>query len=128
MRASDSRRPERSRGRAVRSAMRAGDALDVRHVAQPCVERAVRPVARLAAELLDRFVAGGDDRAVAKRMVQPLPQQPAAHAGRAPVDPAQQRRCRRAAQRLGELEVAPRRRIHAEIEPVALGRERDDVR
>ena len=104
-----------------------GDALDVRHVTQPCVERAVRPVARLAAELLDRFVAGGDDRAVAKRMVEPLPQQPAAHAGRAPVDPAHQRRCRRAAQRLGELEVAARRRIHAEIEPVALGRERDDV-
>ena len=60
-------------------------------------------------------------------MVQPLPQQAAAHAGRAAVDAAHQRRGWRAAQRLGELEVAARRGVHTEIEAVTLGHECDDV-
>ena len=67
-------------------------------------------------------MACGEQRAVPQRMMQPVPQQPAAHAACAFVEQRKQRRRGLAAQGLGELEVAPGCGVHAQILPGALGR------
>ena len=70
---------------------------------------------------VDGIVPGGERRAVAQRVMQPVAQQAAAHAGRAFVEQREQRRRRLAAQRLGELEVAPRGGVQAHVFAGALG-------
>jgi hypothetical protein len=56
-----------------------------------------------------------------------MAQQAAPHAGDARVDLAEQRRRGRAPQRLGELEVATRRGIQAQVLVAAFGKEGDDM-
>ena len=51
----------------------------------------------------------------AQRMREPVPQQPAARRGGAAVEQRQQRRRRLAAQRLGDLEIAPRRGVEQQM-------------
>ncbi len=52
---------------------------------------------------------------VAQRVVQPMPQQTAAHVAGAGVQQGKQRRRRLAAQGLADFQIAPRGRIHAHI-------------
>src|SRR5436853_7599020 len=61
-------------------------------------------------------------------MVQPVTQQPAAHAGGAFIEQREKARRRLAAQGLGELEVAARGRVEAQVFACALGRDRGHVR
>src|SRR5438876_4998375 len=60
--------------------------------------------------------------------MQPETKEPAAHAGRAFVEQGEQGRRRLAAQRLGELEIAARRRIEPHVLAGALGLHRGNVR
>src|SRR5258707_2492151 len=64
---------------------------------------------------------------VSERLVQPMPQQAAAHAAGAFVELREKRRRGLAAQGLADLEVAPRRRIEPHILAGALGGHRADV-
>ncbi len=68
-----------------------------------------------------------EDFAVAQGMVQPVPQQARAHAGGGGVEHAQQRRRGLAAQRFGELQVAPRGGVELDELAVALGVDRLDM-
>ena len=62
-------------------------------------------------QLFDAFVALGGLHTIAQRMMQPVPQAPAAHRRCAMVEQFEQRRPVFAAQRLGDLQVAARDRI-----------------
>ena len=88
------------------------DALDVDRPAQafrqPSHDGAV------ASQRIDRVVTRRSLRLVAQRLREPLAQQPAAGNRRACVEQRAQRRCRVAAERLRDLEVAPRRRIESD--------------
>ena len=105
------------RGRAGAPAQRdaRGDALDVgaagaerrAGVCDAASQRARRPHAWRARE----------SGAVAQRMVQPVAQQPAAHAGGAGVEQREQRRRAARRDRLGDLEVAARRRVQRTNSP-----------
>ena len=99
------------------------DALDVREAAQQRVD-----FGKTLFKRRNGIVPHRKRAAVAQRMVQPVAQAPAAHAGGALIEQREQRRRRLAAQRLGELEVAPRRRIEAQVLATALGGKRRNVR
>ena len=124
-----SRRPDEiARPRRLQRDAR-GDALDVRALPRAC--RAARREGRCRQSpirLRHGIVARREHGAVAQRMVQRVAQEAAAHAGRAGVEQREQRRRRLAAYRLGELEVAPRRRVHAHVGALVLDGERFDVR
>ena len=105
-----------------------GDALDVD--ACPATMRAQRDAGlhrRSARSTASSRALTALSRSV-QRMVQRVAQQPAAHAGRAGIEQREQRRRGVAAQGLGELEVAPRRRVHAHEGALLLDHERLDVR
>ena len=89
-----------------------GDALDVGGVSELRVQRAAR--ARIVDPRGDARVPGGRRVLRAQRMREPLPQHPAARRGRASVEQRQERRGGLAAQRLGDLEIAPRRVVERE--------------
>ena len=76
----------------------------------------------------DGFMPGNQNSLVPQRVVQPVAQQPAAHAGGALVQQREQRRRGLAAQRFGDFQVAARRRVHAQVFARALGAHRADVR
>ncbi len=110
-----SRRLDRSRGRADSSARRP-------------VIRSTSAICRSAERRLSRPAFGGavEQRADclmarlrgdrrARRMMQPMAQQAAAHRGAAGVEQRIERRRFGAAQRLGEFEIAPRRRIEPDV-------------
>ena len=112
IRTSDSRRPERSRGRADRNAIRAADALDVRDAAKRRMQRAIRPLARFAAERATaswraattaRSRSGWCNQCRSSRLPMPV-----AHR----VEQRHSVGAGVAAERLGELEVAAGRRVH----------------
>src|SRR3989442_10122022 len=78
-------------------------------------------IARAVEQAGDYLMAPLQHLAVAQRMMQPVPQQAAAHAGGAVVEQREKRRRGLAAQRLGELEVAPGRRVEAHVFAGAFG-------
>ena len=81
-----------------------GDPLDVGHAAQDLVKTRI-------VQRCDSLVPARQHGAVPQRVMQPETKEPAAHAGRAFVEQREQGRRRLAAQCLGELEIAARRRI-----------------
>src|SRR5690349_17180997 len=85
-------------------------------------------VLRALHEARDRLVAALERLAIAQRVVQPVPQQPTAHAGGAVVEQREERRRGLTPKRLRQLEVAPRRGVEPDIFPGTLGRDRADVR
>ena len=90
-----------------------GDALEVARARELLRERLAHR--RLGAERDERIVPSDRPMLFAKRLQQPLPQQPASRRRRARVEQRQQ--CRRgfAAQRGDDLEVAPCRRVEREM-------------
>ena len=101
-----------------------GDALDVADAAQRLAQAGEVGVL----ERLHRVVTLARDTALALRPRQPLAQRAAAHAGAAGVDQREQRRRVLAAQGLGQLEVAVRRRRQLEQVARALHRQAAHVR
>src|SRR5262245_54558352 len=72
-------------------------------------------------------MAGAQYGAISQWMMKPVPQQPAAHPGRAFIEEREERRRGLATQRLGELEVAPGRGVEAHVFAAALGADRRDM-
>ena len=96
----------------------------------------MRPSSRAKSRRADGAFLPRGDRRVARRgrrlrpqwMREPLPQQPAARRGGAGVEQRQQRRRRLAAQRGGDLEIAPRRGVELQVFARAFHAERAHVR
>src|SRR5205823_11134745 len=76
----------------------------------------------------DGLVAALERRTVTQRVVQPVAQQPAAHAGRALIEERKEGGGSLAAKRLGELEIAAAGGIESHEFAGALGADRSDMR
>ena len=97
-----------------------GDALDVRPAGEELRQARMAQPRRRVDEGGDRGVARRQAGGVAQRLVQPLAQPPAAHRGRTAIEQREERGRLRAADGLGDLEVAPRGGVHDDVLALAL--------
>ena len=112
-------------GAAQRNA--AADALDVRDAAQRGAHRAEARAVAVTDELGDDRMPGRGRTAVAKGVMQRMPQPARPHAGDAMVEQREQGRRGLAPQCFGQLQVAPCGCIHAQERALALDPQRRDV-
>ena len=115
--------PARSRGRALRSATRVVMRSTSDHAEKSSAAAAGGAGARRGAAAPSIAAwRRAQHRCVAQRVVQPVAQAPAAHRGRAAVEQREERGRFGPGQRLGDLEVAARGRVHQHELALALDR------